>query len=67
MFNFNAVSENVYEESLNDLPHTRSEHTYIDGGYIIRDTNDKILAFEIPTSNTGFEYYVAVDIVTTIH
>ncbi len=67
MFNFNAVSEIVFENTLMDRPHSRSEHTFIDGGYIFRDSDDRILAIEIPTLNAKFEYYVAADITATIH
>jgi hypothetical protein len=67
MFNFNAVSENIFEATLIDHPHSRSEHGYIDGGYIFRDSDDRILGMEIPTVNADFEYFVAADIAATVH
>ncbi|MFP6712157.1 MAG: hypothetical protein VB913_10740 [Rhodospirillales bacterium] len=67
MCNFNAVNESVFNIILTDTQHRSSEHSCIDGGQIYRDTDNKILAIAIPTSQAGFEYFAAADVTAKLN
>ena len=67
MFNFNAVNETVFKSIISDNPHQASDHGYIDGGQVYRDTNDTIFAIVLPSQAVGFDYFAAADVAAALH